>query len=132
MRYLRKRIALDDNWLRVGRMDCLGDIRNHFNNGTTVLRKLGIGELDEVCTSFAAYKIERSINGNMYKLIVEINFPFDVNKNEIKKYLENTDGCWVDDKIIVNKRYLEKCKGGYKFNFLGLETAEGEEIKIWR
>lgn len=132
MEYLRKRLGIDNNFLKIGRYDCISEISKYFDNSSTIFRKLESGILYEICTPYAVYKIERTVNDNMYKLIVEIDLPLDVDKKEIKKILETYEGWWSGDKILVRDKFLNKIRGGYEFEFAGLIAPDGEEIKIWR
>jgi hypothetical protein len=88
-------------------------------------------EIKLINTENYFYEVEKS---QYYNIIVSIKFQSNLNKKEFQKFLESYDAMWDHNgNIIIDEDYIEK-EGDerYKFEFVSVESEDGEEIKIWR
>jgi len=116
----------------ITRSKCLTELKDVFINPYRMIDSLYNGEIEVINTENYSYKLSKR---QYYNIIVSIKFQSNLDKGEFQKFLENYSDMWdYDGNIIIDEKTLEKNEedGRYKFEFVGVESEDGEEIKIWR
>jgi len=129
--YVRHCIT-DDHEVEITSQRCYEELKDKFVHPEMMLEALRMGKIDKIHTDHYYYKLSKK--RKYYNLIVSIKYPSDMSKKDFIYFMESYDTMWDNDgNIVINEGILEKAgKDSYKFEFLGAESMEGEEIKIWR